>query len=237
MSSPTPASLPPVSRAKPVATRQIRAHYDEETITVYQAYSKTIATAAVEHQKLNASPDYKTATRMTWIKPSWAWMLYRSGYSYKDSRQARILAIKMRHGDFVKLLEMGVLSSNHATSHTSDGKGQGERGAEGDEKEGRKEKLGGVRIQWDPERTVRLEKIEGVRSIQIGIPGDMVERWIGEMIVSIEDVTDKARMLKRVLDEDEGVTDAELIERGLVPEERVFEVPVGGVARERLRMD
>jgi hypothetical protein len=55
--------------------RQIRAIYDDETITVYQAYSPSIATTAVEHQKLNASPDFKLG-RMTWIKPSWCWMMY-----------------------------------------------------------------------------------------------------------------------------------------------------------------
>ncbi len=77
------------------STDNIRADYDEETITVYQAYNRTIASAAVAEQKLNASPGFRT-TRMTWIKPSWAWMLYRAGYSYKDPGQERILALKMK---------------------------------------------------------------------------------------------------------------------------------------------
>jgi Domain of unknown function (DUF4291) len=55
--------------------RQIRALYDDETITVYQAYSSSIAIAAVKEQKLNASPDFRLG-RMTWIKPSWCWMMY-----------------------------------------------------------------------------------------------------------------------------------------------------------------
>jgi hypothetical protein len=55
--------------------RQIRAVYDKETITVYQAYSASIAEAAVREQKLYASPDF-LFTRMTWIKPSWFWMMY-----------------------------------------------------------------------------------------------------------------------------------------------------------------
>ncbi|KAJ4409433.1 hypothetical protein N0V85_004102 [Neurospora sp. IMI 360204] len=90
-------NLPP----KP-PTRQIRALQDQDgaRITVYQAYPSTIATAAVAHQRLDASPDFRT-TRMTWIKPSWAWMLYRSGYSYKDPGQERILAIKMKREDFL----------------------------------------------------------------------------------------------------------------------------------------
>jgi len=92
----------------PVPYHQIRALYDEETITVYQAYSPSIALSAVQHQKLNASPDFKMG-RMTWIKPSWCWMMYRSGYSFKDSRQSKILALKMRHEDFERLLREAVV--------------------------------------------------------------------------------------------------------------------------------
>jgi hypothetical protein len=62
------------------------------------------------------------------------------------------------------------------------------------------------------------------RSIQIGIPGGLSERWVEEMIVGIEDVTEKARELKRVLEERPEVTDDELVEMGLVPVEREFEL-------------
>jgi hypothetical protein len=55
--------------------RQIRAVYDEETITVYQAYSDSIATAAVETQRLCASKDF-SFDRFTWVKPSWCWMMF-----------------------------------------------------------------------------------------------------------------------------------------------------------------
>lgn len=56
--------------------RQIRAEYDDESITVYQAYSAAIAIPAVREQKLSASPEFKPG-RMTWIKPSWCWMMYQ----------------------------------------------------------------------------------------------------------------------------------------------------------------
>ena len=55
--------------------RQIRASYDDATITVYQAYSAAIAIPAVQNQKLDASPDF-LFFRRTWIKPSWCWMMY-----------------------------------------------------------------------------------------------------------------------------------------------------------------
>ncbi|KAK0715128.1 hypothetical protein B0H67DRAFT_600859 [Lasiosphaeris hirsuta] len=179
--------------------KQIRALYDDETITVYQAYNTAIAAAAIAQQKLNASPRFRT-TRMTWIKPSWAWMLYRAGYSYKDSGQERILALKMRHADFVAILQKGAAVGEESGS------------------------LPEVRIQWDPERDVRLGKLE-FRSIQIGIPAGLSERWVEDMIVEIEDVTDRARELKKMLDEMPDVSDEELVEMGLVPVERPFELP------------
>src|SRR5271170_5672175 len=54
--------------------REIRAEYNQDTITVYQAYSMTIAEAAVQAQCLAASPEF-SLQRYTWIKPSWCWMM------------------------------------------------------------------------------------------------------------------------------------------------------------------
>ncbi|KAF4433731.1 hypothetical protein FACUT_8114 [Fusarium acutatum] len=187
--------------------RQVRAYYNDTTITVYQAYKESIAKAAVDAQKLNASPDFKSG-RMTWIKPSWTWMMYRAGYSYKDPGQSRILALRMKHEHFITLLERGVLSSHtHKLNH-------GEK----------HEKTVDVRIQWDPERTAKLEVLP-YRSIQIGIPGALSEKWANEWIVEIEDVTEKARELKRVIDERPGITDEELLGMDLIFKERPFEVP------------
>ncbi|USW50103.1 hypothetical protein Slin15195_G034220 [Septoria linicola] len=67
----------------PTPQRCIRAHYNTETITVYQAYNADIASAAISIQRLNASPLY-TPSRMTWIKPSWNWTMSRSGYTFKE---------------------------------------------------------------------------------------------------------------------------------------------------------
>ncbi|KAG5664117.1 hypothetical protein KAF25_006702 [Fusarium avenaceum] len=187
--------------------RQIRACYNDTTITVYQAYKESIAKAAVDSQKLNASPDFKPG-RMTWIKPSWAWMMYRAGYSFKDPGQSRILALRIKHEHFIGLLERGVLSSHAQKPSTGE----------------KREKSSEVRIQWDPERTPKLEVLP-YRSIQIGIPGALSEQWANEWISEIEDVTDKARELKKVIDERPDIRDEELLNMDLIFEERVFEVP------------
>ncbi|KAK1998615.1 hypothetical protein LX36DRAFT_575930 [Colletotrichum falcatum] len=191
------------SEEPPTPFRQIRALFDEEDITVYQAYNSTIATAAVEAHRLDASLSFK-ATRMTRIKPSWAWMLYRAGYLFKDPGQERLLALRMRRGDSVGLLRKGVLARH----------GSGNRDG------------GGVGIPWDPERDVRLERLRH-RSIQIGIPppGGICQDWVANMIVGIEDFTARARELERVLEERPGVGDGELVDLGLLPAEKELEVP------------
>ena len=226
----------------PIPYRQIRADYDSETITVYQAYNAEIARAAVAEQKLHASPLFKPS-RMTWIKPSWAWMLYRAGYSYKDRGQERILALKMKHEHFIKLLEHGALAHQNPipvsqapqpaeqslTESSALETSRDDRNIQpassvqpeiGTGRDGKPQ----VRVQWDPERTIRLEKLP-YRSIQIGIPAAMSPEWTETMIVGIEDVTEKARELKRVLDGRDDVSIEELVTRGLVPVEKVFAVP------------
>lgn len=205
--------------------RQIRAHYDDHFITVYQAYKSSIAEAAVATQKLNAAPDFRPG-RMTWIKPSWSWMMYRAGYGFKDPGQAHILAIKMRHQHFLGLLERGVLSTES----------QGAREppeARRDKKDGPKPRTKDVRIQWDPERTPQLHQLP-YRSIQIGIPGDISDVWAREWIAEIIDVTEMAKALKNALDERPELTVQELIDMGLVPSERPYHVPED--IRSRLEM-
>ncbi|KAL9084169.1 MAG: hypothetical protein Q9165_008217 [Trypethelium subeluteriae] len=196
---------------------QIRASFDAHTITVYQAFSSTIALTAVASQNLAASPSFKHG-RMTWIKPSWCWMMYRSGYSFKDSGQERILALTIKHEDFVEILQQAQLSHAPKTQHVP----KAEAGNSG------------VVVQWDPERGPRLERLN-YRSIQIGIPGDMSTKWTTEWVQGIEDVMEKARELKRVLDERSEIVDEDLKQMGLLPNEDVFEMPQHVV--KRLHMD
>lgn len=97
-----------------------------------------------------------------------------------------------------------------------------------------------VRVQWDPERSPRIGVLP-YRSIQIGIGRAWSEKWAEGMTEGIEDVTEKALKLKEWLNEnrevdvnkEEGLK--RLIELGLMPEERVYEVP--GELRKILQMD
>ena len=206
--------------------KQVRALFDDESITVYQAYSAAVALPAVKAQRLNASPQFKV-DRMTWIKPSWCWMMYvirvpllhypfrhhfwiafhntsryRCGYSHKDRGQERVLALRMTHSHFHELLGTARLSTHAGAAADPDS----------------------VRVQWDPERGPRLERLQ-VRSIQIGIPAARCRQWVEERILSIEDVTDRAQELKRSLDVDPALGSEKLVEMGLLPQEREYPLP------------
>lgn len=137
---------------------------------------------------------------------------YRSGYSYKDPNQSRILALKTKHTHFQHLLSLAAVTSGQKGGLTVE------------------ERAEGVRVQWDPERSPRLGVLD-YRSIQIGIGGEVGRVWAEEWVVGIEDVTGRARELKRGVEGEEGG----LVERGLVPRERVYEVDEG--LRNMLQMD
>jgi hypothetical protein len=119
-----------------IPTRQIRAVYDDTTTRVYQAYSDAIADSALKHQTFVAPP-FKME-RMTWIKPSFLWMMYRAGWGYKDEGQKRILAIDITRGGFEWAL------AHSCPSHT-------EPGMSHEEWEQLKNRSP-VRIQWVPEQ-------------------------------------------------------------------------------------
>ncbi|RPB23273.1 hypothetical protein L211DRAFT_868716 [Terfezia boudieri ATCC MYA-4762] len=191
----------------PPAYRQIRAVYDDETITVYQAYNSEIAIPAVAQQSLTASPAFQL-DRMTWVKPSFMWMMYRSGYSYKEPRQAHILAIKITRQSFEALLRQSSVKEGRALTS--------------------EEKSNSVRIQWDPERSIRIEKLP-YRSIQIGIGSKICSQYLSG-IVEIQDITETARKLKSLLDEEKD-EDAKL----LLPTEKVYPLPEE--LRSSLKMD
>lgn len=153
--------------------RVIRALYDEDTITVYQAYNRSIARSAVQAQTF-VSPPFKKE-RMTWIKPFFLWIMYRSGWATKEN-QEHVLAIKIRRTGFEWALQHACLSHFDAAFYAS--------------YDDWKTKLYNtpVRIQWDPEKDLFLQPLP-YRSIQIGLGGTAVEKYLSEWIVGIEDIT------------------------------------------------
>jgi hypothetical protein len=170
-----PALLPPY--------RQIRAVYTDTTITVYQAYSGQIAEHALQAQRF--VPPFQIS-RMTWIKPSFLWMMYRSGWGTKDG-QERVLAIDITRSGFQWCLENACLSHFDPAIHASETAWQ------------KAKEQSPVRVQWDPERSIRLVRLD-YRSIQIGLSGPAVAKYVGDWIVHVRDVTSLAHEIHGLVD-------------------------------------
>lgn len=177
---------------------QIRALYDDKTIRIYQAYNNKIADEAIKNGTFGKNFNRE---RMTWIKPSFLWMMYRSGWATKEN-QERILAIDIKREAFDFIVEHAVPSSFDESRYVSidDWKNQ--------------VKESSVRVQWDPERDLYGNPLE-YRSIQLGIRGDIVNKYVDEWIVKITDLTKYVAEIKLLLDNKNDIAD-------LLPKERIY---------------
>ncbi|SHE46758.1 DUF4291 domain-containing protein [Streptoalloteichus hindustanus] len=152
--------------------REIRAQFDNETVTVYQAYGHVIADRALTAGTFVAP--FKPE-RMTWIKPSFLWMMYRSGWATKP-QQERVLAIDITHEGLRWALENSCLSHYSHRVHESRESWRAQLSASP------------VRVQWDPERDLWLRP-QPHRAIQIGLSPEASRHYVDEWIVRIRDVT------------------------------------------------
>jgi hypothetical protein len=182
------------------AEREIRADFDETSIVVYQAYSPAIAEAALAAQRF--VPPF-LMNRMTWIKPSFLWMMERSGWAQKPD-QERVLAIRISRAGWEEALSLAVLTDPDRRVYASP--------------EAWREQIAAapVRVQWDPERNLRGAALDN-RSIQVGLSRDIVARYVEEWTQSIEDYTPLVRKLSALIREG-----SESQARPLLPRERVY---------------
>ncbi len=180
--------------------KKINAVYDNRTIRVYQAFNERIAGEAV---KLGTFGKSFKRERMTWIKPSFLWIMYRSGWAEKEN-QEHILAIDITRKGFEEILENAVLSSYNK-----------KMGVSYDEWK-RRVSESEVRCQFDPDRDI-YGNPQQVRAIQLGLRGKMVDRYVDEWIVKITDITDNVRYLK-------GLRDKNILDTEKLPHEKEYAV-------------
>lgn len=188
--------------------RQILAAYDEAGIFVYQAFNPAIVAAALEKGTFGQGFSLE---RLTWIKPSFGWMLHRSGYASQHNQEA-ILKIKLSHDGFLAILGQAVETSHNPRLYADIHRWKSAL----DKSD--------VRIQWDPDRDLYDHRLER-RAIQIGMRGETVKRYVSEWILGLEEVTELARAVGAAVK-----SKAKTLPN--VPEERVY--PVGDDLRERL---
>jgi hypothetical protein len=179
-------------RRWPTEGRHILAQFDSESIVVYQAYRPSIGRWAVENQRFGG-PEF-SFERMSWIKPSFLWMMYRSGWAAKEGQET-VLAVRLRRSGFDDILSHAVPSSFVVELYAT--------AAEWKADVRRSE----VRLQWDPDHHPRGAKCER-RAIQLGLRGTMLKKYSEELIVAIEDVTELVKSQRnRSIDELETPTE------------------------------
>lgn len=172
---------------KKVLKHPIFAQHSTDSITVYQAYSEEIGLLAARHTTLDIAPFSKT--RMTWVKPSFLWMMYRSNWGYKDAKQKVILEIKLTRRGFVELLREACLSSFDSTMYADREAWQADLNTHPN------------RVQWDPDKDIDLVP-QDRRAIQLGIAPRFVPLYL-ESIISLTDITAKAHQIKQLVEGNE----------------------------------
>ncbi|WP_229899780.1 DUF4291 domain-containing protein [Streptomyces hiroshimensis] len=153
-----------------------------------------------------AQKDYEHC--LTWIKPSFLWMMYRCGWATKADQEC-VLAIEIDRAGFDWALANACLSHYDRDVHADRAAWQ------------RELKAAPARVQWDPERDLHLKALP-YRSLQLGLAGEAARRYADEWTVSVTDVTPLAREVHALV----AAGDLEEARRRL-PEERPYE-PAGG---------
>ncbi|MFJ6371632.1 DUF4291 domain-containing protein [Streptomyces virginiae] len=165
-----------------VPTRAVRAAHTDTTITVYQAYSPALGLPAARDGRF--PPAWKRE-RMTWIKPSFLWMMYRCGWGTEDGQET-VLAVEITREGFDRALREACLSHYVPDVHADRAAWQEAL------------RSAPTRVQWDPERDLRLNPLP-YRSLQLGLSGPASRAYADEWTVAIRDVTGTAREIRRLL--------------------------------------
>lgn len=157
----------------PSAGRHILAHADDSSVVVYQAYSPTIAAFAVANGTFGG-PEF-SFSRMSWIKPNFLWMMYRSAWGTSPGQET-VLGLRISRRFFERILLAAVASSHAADS--------------GDRHDEWRAKLASseVRLQWDPDHDPAGGKLER-RAIQLGLRGELLRAYATSELQEVIDMT------------------------------------------------
>nr|WP_275993966.1 DUF4291 domain-containing protein [Argonema antarcticum] len=164
--------LAQVSRS-PKTGRHIIAQFDDNFVIVYQAYRQASGHFAASHGYFGG--EFRL-NRMSWIKPNFLWMMYRSEWGTKPGQEV-ILAVKLKRSAFDEILANVVHSSYIPDLYSSEAEWK------------KAVKHSSVRLQWDPDRHPSGAKLER-RAIQLGLRGEILSRYATEWIIDIEDISE-----------------------------------------------
>lgn len=166
----------------PEEGNHILGQFDDASLVVYQAYNSSIGNYAASRRYFGGAFSF---TRMSWIKPGFLWMMYRSGWGTKAGQEV-VLAIWLKRSAFNILLAHAVHSRfipgvypdeaawKTAMSHSD------------------------VRLQWDPDHNPLGRKVER-RAIQLGLRGDTLAEYARHWILDIQDISGFVRQQHQYL--------------------------------------
>ncbi|MER7706124.1 DUF4291 domain-containing protein [Kitasatospora sp. NPDC097605] len=171
----------------------IRADFDADTVVVYQAYAPAVAGPALAAGRFVAPFSFG---RMTWIKPSFSWLMHRSNWARKPG-QERVLAVRITRAGWEEALGRAVLTTGDPALLAR---------AE-------------VHVQWDPERSLRGAALNHY-SIQVGVGRTLIRTFAEEWITGITDLTPQVRRIAGLLQQGRTAQ-----AQRLLPPERPYPLP------------
>ena len=197
----------------PRAGRHILAQHDDASVIVYQAYRPGIGRWAIEHGQLGG-PEFGYS-RMSWIKPNFLWMMFRSGWGVKENQEVT-LGLRIRRAFFDELLAQAVESSFSPDRFADEGEWQ--RAVAGS----------AVRVQWDPDHHPSGAKLER-RALQLGLRGAALQSLGRTELIEVIDLSEFVAKQRAVLA-------AEGLNALVAPTERVY-TPASKEVRIALGLD
>jgi len=196
----------------PKSGRHILAQFDAESVIVYQAYRPSIGQFAVDHGYFGTDFSF---SRMSWIKPNFLWMMYRSGWGSKPGQEVT-LAIRLPRSFFDSLLTQAVESSYSGSQYATLAEWK------------RALVKSSVRMQWDPDHHPAGSAMLR-RAIQLGLRGRVLKEFGRRQILEIIDLSSFVAEQRVNITSDRR---AELV----TPLERVY-TPDDPALRQKLRLD
>jgi hypothetical protein len=154
--------------------RHVLACFDDESIIVYQAYRPSIGLSAVEHGRFGGGGF--SYDRMSWIKPNFLWMMYRSDWGTEGGQKV-ILALRIRRTFFDRLLADAVASTHDERLFATRDEWQ------------QAVATSSVRLQWDPDHDPSGAKLPR-RAIQLGLRGEALEAYGRRELLEVIDVSE-----------------------------------------------
>jgi hypothetical protein len=191
--------------------RHILAQFDDESIIVYQAYNHAIGRYVVEHGRFGGEFSF---ARMSWVKPNFLWIMYRSGWGTKENQEVT-LALRLRREFFDSLLAEAVPSTWDRDLFATS------------EEWSRAVGRSSVRLQWDPDHHPSGAKLDR-RAIQLGLRGAVLEAFGMTELLEVID-------LSEFVAEQQSVLTSRATSALLTPRERVY-VPADPTIAVRLRL-